>query len=382
MKIITYSEADLKKTTPVFIARKDFQQLFEVLGQKGYQIAGPTRRDNAIIYDYITSTEDLPAGWRDRQNNGSYRLEESGRPALFDYTVGPYTWKKLLFPPEEVLLDIKRDGKRFEVRGPQNAVPKRALIGVRPCELRALAVHDKILSEGPYIDTGFKKSREKLFIAAVNCTRPGGTCFCTSMKTGPEADTGYDLVLTEICETERHFFIAESGSKKGEEILAALSHRPASEEEIQTAEQALEKAADNMGRTLDTEDIEAMLNRRFDDPHWQEIADRCLTCGNCTMVCPTCFCNNIDDSTSLDGKQAVRSRRWDSCFTVDFSYIHGGSIRATEVSRYRQWMMHKLAHWQEQFGTSGCVGCGRCITWCPVGIDITEEAAVFRKKDN
>ncbi|MFZ5981545.1 MAG: 4Fe-4S dicluster domain-containing protein [Candidatus Zixiibacteriota bacterium] len=371
----------MKKTTPVFVTREDFQQLFEVLGQKGYQITGPTLRDHAIIYDYISSVEDLPAGWRDRQDNGTYRLEKSDRPTLFDFTVGPNTWKKILYPPELKLLDIKRDGKGFEVQGAQPHIPKRALIGVRACELRALAIHDKILSEGAYIDIGYLKSREKSFIVAVNCTRPGGTCFCASMHTGPEAESGYDLVLTEICEPNRHYFVMESGSKKGEEILAGIAHRPATDDEIHTAVQALEKAAGQMGRKLEADDIVELLYRRFDDPHWQEISERCLSCGNCTMVCPTCFCMNIEDTTSLDGREAARYRKWDSCFTVEFSYIHGGSIRATAVSRYRQWMMHKLAYWQDQFGMPGCVGCGRCITWCPVGIDITEEARVFRERD-
>jgi sulfhydrogenase subunit beta (sulfur reductase) len=137
-----------------------------------------------------------------------------------------------------------------------------------------------------------------------------------------------------------------------------------------------------MGRTLDTEGLKDVLSRNFDSLHWEEIAKRCLSCGNCTMVCPTCFCASVEDSSDLTGQKAERVRKWDSCFSRDFSYIHGGQIRSSVMSRYRQWMTHKLGYWQDQFGSSGCVGCGRCITWCPVGIDITEEARALRKIDN
>jgi formate hydrogenlyase subunit 6/NADH:ubiquinone oxidoreductase subunit I len=137
-------------------------------------------------------------------------------------------------------------------------------------------------------------------------------------------------------------------------------------------------AAAQMGRVMDTSDIKELLYRNYEHPRWDNVAGRCLTCANCTNVCPTCFCTTVEDVTDLTGQQAERRRRWDSCFTMDFSYIHGGSIRASTKSRYRQWMTHKLATWIDQFGTSGCVGCGRCITWCPVGIDITEEVAAIR----
>ncbi len=142
-----------------------------------------------------------------------------------------------------------------------------------------------------------------------------------------------------------------------------------------------ESTAAQMGRTLDVTDIRDLLYRNSEHPRWDEVADRCLTCGNCTMVCPTCFCASVDDVTDLAGEEASRERRWESCFTLEHSYVHGGSVRRSGKARYRQWMTHKLASWIDQFGTSGCVGCGRCITWCPVAIDITEEAAAIRATD-
>lgn len=163
--------------------------------------------------------------------------------------------------------------------------------------------------------------------------------------------------------------------------MDGVNHKDAGQAEIQAAGQGEAKAASQMGRRLNTENLPAVLNRNFDNPHWNKVASRCLTCGNCTMVCPTCFCMNVEDTTELDGSRAERSRKWDSCFTVGFSYIHGGSIRTSDMARYRQWMMHKLAYWPDQFGTFGCVGCGRCITWCPVGIDLTEESRLIRESD-
>jgi len=359
---------------------KDFPGLFKALSSRGYRIAGPTIQDNAVIYDYINAVDDLPVGWTDEQDNGRYRLKKSGRQNFFDYVVGPHSWKKFLFPPSRQLLEIKKDKKKIEISEPDLKPPRHAFIGVRACDLSAIAVQDKIFSEGPYADPYYTEARKNLFIIAVNCTSPGGTCFCASLSTGPKATDGYDLALTEINSSDNHYFLIEAGTKSGEEVLKEIKISAAGNEEIQAAAEALEKATANMGRSIKTEGLKDILHDNFDSLHWEEIASRCLTCGNCTMVCPTCFCSNVEDVTDLTGQQAERWRRWDSCYSVDFSYIHGGSIRVSEMSRYRQWMTHKLAYWQGQFGTLGCVGCGRCITWCPAGIDITEEARYFREK--
>ena len=152
--------------------------------------------------------------------------------------------------------------------------------------------------------------------------------------------------------------------------------------EAEMSEKLVKQAAAKMGRTLDTTDIKELLYRNSDHPRWDDAARRCLSCTNCTLVCPTCFCTTVEDVTDLSGGLAERRRRWDSCFTMDFSYIHGGYIRPSIKARYRQWMTHKLASWIDQFSASGCVGCGRCITWCPVGIDITVETAAIRAEDN
>ena len=214
---------------------------------------------------------------------------------------------------------------------------------------------------------------------AVNCTQPGGTCFCASMGTGPQATNGFDLALTEVCDDGEHYFVVEIGSERGAGILSGLPLEPAGEHQLRPAARLVSAAQARMGRALDTTGLKELLYDRFDDPRWEETARRCLSCANCTMVCPTCFCTTPADSTDLSGGQAERRRFWDSCFAVDFAYIHGGSIRRGAAARYRQWLTHKLGYWLDQFGTLGCVGCGRCITWCPAAIDITEEAAALRQ---
>jgi ferredoxin len=253
-----------------------------------------------------------------------------------------------------------------------------AFLGVRACELKAIAIQDGIFMHGPYADPFYSLRRGNTFIIAVQCCMAGGTCFCASMGAGPRVDQGYDLSLTEILDPGQHYFLIEAGTESGARILQQIPHRPARADEIEKSERLLAGTESRMGRVLDTTDIKGLLYRNYEHPRWNEASRRCLTCTNCTIVCPTCFCASVEDRTDLTGENAERWRRWDSCFTMDHSYIHGGCVRSSGIARYRQWMTHKLATWIDQFGASGCVGCGRCITWCPVAIDITEEAAAIR----
>ncbi len=365
----------------VVVERQDFQKLLDALRQQGYQTIGPTLRDGAIIYDEIRSVEDLPVGWTDEQDGGTYRLKKRADQALFGYVVGPHSWKKFLHPPVLSLWKAKKNGKSFEIISENGAAPKYAFIGVRSCELHAMAIQDRVFLNGKYRDPHYQARREHAFIVAVNCGQAGGTCFCLSMRTGPKATAGFDLALTEVLEGQRHFFVVEVGTERGAAILRELPHTSAQRKDEEIAARISETAAQQMGRSLDTSDIKNLLYGSLEHPRWDEVANRCLSCANCTMVCPTCFCTTVEDVTDLKGREAERLRKWDSCFTMDFSYIHGGSIRATPKARYRQWLTHKLASWIDQFGTSGCVGCGRCITWCPVGIDITEEVRAIRKRE-
>jgi ferredoxin len=367
---------------PSVITLHGLSALFEALHRRDYRLVGPTVQDGAIVYGEIQSPADLPVGWTDEQDGGTYRLKPRADRALFGYAVGPHSWKKFLFPPATRLWQAQRtDNGGFEVAEDREEPPKFAFIGVRSCELHAIAVQDRVFLEGKHVDPTYKARREEAFIVAVNCGQAGGTCFCVSMKTGPKASFGFDLALTETLEGGRHQFVVEVGSARGAEVLTEVPRGEAGSDDLAAAQRAVDRAAGQMGRTLDTAGIKELLYRNYDHPRWDQVAGRCLTCANCTMVCPTCFCSTVEDTSDLKGEHAERWRKWDSCFTMDFSYIHGGNVRSTARSRYRQWMTHKLATWIDQFGTSGCVGCGRCITWCPVGIDITEEVRAIRESE-
>lgn len=364
------------------IEREHLQQLFAALTSKGYQVVGPTVRDNAIVYDTLSSIADLPVGYTDEQEGGTYRLKKRTDEALFGYVVGPQSWKKFLFPPVMRLWQARRERNGFEVIPESQEAHKFAFIGVRSCEIHAIAIQDRVFMRADFTDPTYQSRRNNVCIVAVNCGQAGGTCFCTSMETGPKATTGFDLALTEVLDRDHHYFVVEVGTELGAELLQAIPHREASQDDIQLAEDIVTNTARHMGRSMDTTGIKDLLYRNMEHPRWEDVATRCLTCGNCTMVCPTCFCTTVEDVTDLAGEHAERWRKWDSCFTMDFSYIHGGSIRSSTKSRYRQWMTHKVASWIDQFGTSGCVGCGRCITWCPVGIDITEEVRAIRESES
>lgn len=357
------------------------QALLDTLRRRGHRVVGPTLRDQAIVYDDITSVADLPQGWTDEQNGGHYRLARRDDDALFGYAVGSHSWKKFLHPPVLHLWRAQRDGGDMRVVPEPDPDERFAFIGVRSCELHAIAIQDKVFLGGAHIDPHYQTRRKGAFIVAVNCSHAGGTCFCVSMKTGPKADTDYDLALTEISGDRGRAFLIEAATDEGRSVLAELPQREATTEDVAKAEAVVAHTAASMGREMRSDDVHELLLRNLDHPRWNDVAERCLTCGNCTMVCPTCFCTSVEDSSDLAGVETSRSRRWDSCFTMDYSYIHGGSVRASSRSRYRQWMTHKLATWIDQFGTSGCVGCGRCITWCPVGIDITEEVRAIRDSE-
>ncbi len=354
--------------------------LFLQLKSQGYEVVAPTVRDTAIVYDAVNTSSDLPVGWTDEQDAGRYRLKKRDDQAVFGYNVGPHSWKKYLLPPRMKLWEAQRDKKGFTMSDATPPPRKLALIGVRSCELHAMAIQDTVFIEGACVDPFYKAQRENLFIVAVQCGQAAKTCFCVSMNTGPKADFGYDLALTEVIDDTVHYFVAEAGSDAGAQVLSGLESKPSTETEKTVAEAIVARTVSKMGRTLDTQGIKSLLYENLEHPRWDDVAARCLTCGNCTAVCPTCFCTTVEEVTDLTGDHSEHWRSWDSCFTMDFSFIHGeGSVRSSNKSRYRQWMTHKFATWHDQFGSSGCVGCGRCITWCPPGIDITEEVKAIRE---
>jgi ferredoxin len=355
--------------------------LMRALAEQGYQTQGPVVRHGAIMPGPVAGVADLPAGFHDEQAPGHYRIRDDGDEELFGWAVGQGSWKGELFPPEQELWRASRQTGEVTLNEPTaGAAAPLAVIGARPCELAALAVLDRVLEGGAVPDPRYERRRDGMFVVAAECGQPSGTCFCTSMGTGPAATGAYDLALTELLDERGHRFLVRVGSERGAEILSALPLAPVVPEDVNRRQQVLAEAEASMGRHLETDGLAALLTRNLDHPRWDDVAERCLACGNCTLVCPTCFCSDVRDTSDLSG-DVVRTRTWASCFDLDHSYVHGGPVRSSTRSRYRQWLTHKLSTWWDQFDTSGCVGCGRCITWCPVGIDLTEEAAAIRSTD-
>jgi sulfhydrogenase subunit beta (sulfur reductase) len=363
-------------TGPEPVLLKSLESLVAALRADGRRVIAPTVRDGAIVLAEIASAAELPYGWGVGLAAGRYRLRRRSDRAAFAHAAGPGSWKSWLHPARGPLFSAHRDSDgTVTVTEPPPSTERYAFLGVRPCDLRAIAAQRRVLAGGQFPDTGHETRCHDTFVVAVDCTEPGDTCFCVSAGGGPRAESGFDIALTEL---DGPRYLAEAGSEAGERMLATVPAEPAGAEVVNGARAAVDAAREKMGRSLPAGDLRRLLADRLGSTAWDEVAERCLSCGNCTMVCPTCFCTTVEDTTDLDGTTAHRSLRWASCFDLDFSYLHGlGPVRSSTRSRYRQWLTHKLGTWHDQFGDAGCVGCGRCVVWCPAGIDLTAEVAAL-----
>lgn len=372
-----------------WLDRVGLQAVVDGLRAEGYRVVGPRVADGAVVIRDVERVDELPTGWLDEQDGGSYRLRHDPAAGTFDHVVGPHSLKNFLFPARETIATFTRQDGAWSQAAPADPPSPLAVLGVRGCDLAALAVQDRVFLGSGFVDAAYQARRERLFVVAVNCRRAAATCFCHSMGCGPVAGPGFDLALTEIDGR----FACEVGNDRGAEVLARVPAAvPMTAAEVAAARAVPRELAARMHdrdasseavrpRSLDTHGIRDLLMTNLDHPRWDEVASRCLSCTNCTLVCPTCFCASVQEVADLTGDHVDRERHWASCFSLDHSRMHGQAVRSTTASRYRQWATHKFAGWLDQFGTSGCTGCGRCITWCPVGIDVTEEIAAIRATD-
>lgn len=359
------------------IEKEEIKRLFDSLARE-YSVIGPRLKNEVIIMSEIVFN-DIPAGHTDTQRPGYYRINEGGN-SIFSFVNGPDSPKRFFHSPHSIFHKFQRS-KRGTAIAPHEEKEKRyAFFGVRACDMRGLEIHDRVFSGIPY--TEYHQRRKDSFIVALNCTRSGENCFCASMDAGPEVRGGYDIALTELDD----IFTLETGTERGKQIMEHLVVRQATATEIEEKEKRVNSCKTSMIKKMKIDDLPGFLYRHFDSPLWHDFAVRCLACGNCTQVCPTCFCSSAFDHIALSDIQKVhefsgqRVRKWDSCYSGNFARVHGGNFRPSRWARHRHWLNHKLGYWIEQFGITGCVGCGRCITWCPVGIDITEELERLRTR--
>ncbi len=379
----THSSPRTEKDALVFLPRQRFAEFLALLQTAGCEVIGPVldTAGETIVYGPVHSPDDLPIGCKEEQRAGYYRIEQSGDDRFFAYATGPDSVKKLFFPPSARREKATTGPEGLEFTRLEEETAPLAILGARGCDLAAANTLDRVFLGGCAVADDYEKNRDSALVIAVNCTHPASTCFCTAMGTGPEVQAGYDLALTELDEG----FIAKAGNEQGRALCATLNLQEATAAQKQRAHEALAMArstietsiAEKTGGPLDFAAAGSTLISHPHHPRWAATADRCLSCTNCTMVCPTCFCHRNTQVSDLSHAPAETERVWDSCFTLAFAQVAGHNFRPRVQDRYRQWLTHKFSTWHTQFGVTGCVGCGRCITWCPVGIDVREEVAAI-----
>lgn len=383
--------------TKARIKKKDLKLIFDNL-KDSYRIIGPKNLNDVVTLTDI-DFNDIPSGYTDTQGPGAYRLnppippsegggkrgfeiEGNGGSTVFSFSSGPDSFKRFLNPPFREILTFKKSTKGISAHPSLREEKPLAFIGMRACDMAGLRLLDKVFLEGPVMDTQYNQQRKSMIIIAVNCIHPNDNCFCASMGTGPEIKDGFDIAITEL----NDFLLLEIVTSKGKGLMQGLSMEEAGNMDTKEKNSKIEDCRKRIKKSIRASELPWLIYRNLEHPRWTDTADRCLACGSCTQVCPTCFCNSTFDCLQLSGItkksseiSGSRIRTWDSCFSKNFARVHGGNFRASRKSRYRHWMAHKLAYWMDEFGSPGCVGCGRCITWCPVGIDITEEMEALRK---
>jgi sulfhydrogenase subunit beta (sulfur reductase) len=274
--------------------------------------------------------------------------------------------KASFLPPMEEMFRFRKDEEGYQIEPPSKNDQKQLLFGVRPCDARAMAILDMTF-EDVYKDPYYLEKRKNALLVGLGCTNPCESCFCTSMGTSPTESTNVDLILIDIGD----HFLVEEVTAKGKELIAKTSGlKEATKNDEAAAEKSRETAYNKVTRKLDTAGIEDKLLDSFDDEEfWNNTAAKCISCGICTLLCPTCYCFDINDEV-VKG-EGTRFRSWDSCGFPLYTKMPMENPRSEKWRRVRQKVCHKYEFYPMAFDVIACTGCGRCIRLCPVNWDIT-----------
>ena len=347
----------------------------------GYKVVGPTVRDGAIVLAELSTADQFPRGVRDVQAPGRYRLEQRDDDARFGHVAGPRSFKQELYPPVLTLLHARRNGNggfHSSATSPRTRARSRSsarapATSPRSASRTACWPRARTPTTTTRGGAGARSRRRELRrVRQLLLLHLDGRRAAGRARPRPRPDRGDRRRRASL--PRRGRLRSRRRGARGAAVAARQRGRrdaaPQAAHANAVATQSASLDADGRARAAAREPRPPALRRgRRPLPRVRQLH----------LVCPTCFCVGVEDHTDLTGADATRLRVWDSCFTPSHSDLHGGGVRRTTRARYRQWITHKLATWHDQFGTSGCVGCGRCITWCPVGIDITEEVAAIRR---
>ena len=319
-----------------------------------------------ILIEELTKEHDVFAPVK-KESLVSFEAVSSGNEAHLDFQNTKKSPKEVFFPQTEVLFTYRAGKEGVEIE--EAPAPKRrmVLLGVRPCDARSFVLLDKFFSSGENKDLYYLEKRENTTTIGLACNHPLSTCFCTSLGGSPFGKEGIDLLLQDINDK----YLIETVTEKGERLIKKFPWlRDAKKGDIEKAKRLSEDAEEAIRSKVSVKGVSEKLDRMFDDTVWGQIYQKCVGCGVCTFLCPTCYCFDILDEETEEGK---RVRIWDSCqfpcFTLQGS---GHNPRPSGKERMRQRIMHKFNYSVKNFGESFCVGCGRCVRECPVNLDIRE----------
>jgi len=353
------------------IFAEELTQIVAVLMAEGYTVIGPKDKKLALNLEKLSSPDELALGFVSEEKEGYYRLKPAKTLAI-DAAKPMNSPKYYTEKANQLLYTASQVNNQWEFKTAVVEPEPIAFFGLNACDVASLYILDLTFKQ-EFKDPVYEKNRQAVqFVVGVNCTHPGNNCFCSTYNTGPRLTYPYDLGLTCLGET----YLVEAGSQKGKEVLAKLKSEPASQAHLQQKETLLEKAKKQMSKAFNLKKACQVLADNYEHPYWDEPSERCLSCANCINVCPTCYCYQIYRRANLSADEVAVFRSLDACHHLEFAAVHGGNFRPRRVDRLRHWVNHKIFWTIEQYGVPGCVGCGRCITWCPTAIDITEP--VFR----